>query len=336
MKHLSKLTALALTGILLLSLTACGNTGSQTPAQTSPDTPSDNDPGTYTVGICQLVQHSAHDEATRGFMDALNEALPNQVTFISQTASNDISACSGIVNQFISQEVDLILANATPALQIASAATAEIPILGTSVTDYAAALGLQDFDGTVGGNISGTSDLAPLDQQAAMIQEWFPEAKNVGLLYCSAEINSEYQVDAVKAQLETMGYTCQNFPFTDSNDLPSVLEGAVANCDLIYVPTDNTVAASGSIIDNLCRPAGVPVIGGEKGICSSCGVATLSITYYDLGAATGKMAAKILTGEADISEMPIEYAPYSSLYNPEICADLGLTPPDGYEAISAE
>ena len=315
MKRTSKLTALALTVILILSLAACGASGS-----------SQRKDG-YQVGICQLVQHSAHDEATRGFVDALNAALPGQVTFQSKTASNDINACSGIVNQYIAEDVDLILANATPALQIASAATTQIPILGTSITDYAAALGLKSFNGTVGGNVSGTSDLAPLDQQAAMLQEWFPDAKRVGLLYCSSEANSLYQVTSVGAALTDMGYSCKNYAFTDSNDLTLVLQDAVVNCDVIYVPTDNTVATNGSIIDNICRPAGVPVIGGEKGICASCAVATLTISYYDIGYVTGQMAARILTGEAKIADLPIAYADSTRMYNPEICGDLGLTPP---------
>ena len=325
MRRTSKLTALALSVILMLSLAACGSaSGGKT------------DDG-YTVGICQLVQHSAHDEATRGFVDALNAALPGQVTIQSQTASNDINACSGIVNQYIAEEVDLILANATPALQIASAATDKIPILGTSITDYAAALGLKAFNGTVGGNISGTSDLAPLDKQAAMVREWFPNAKSIGLLYCSSEANSQHQVDAVSAALKDMGYACKSYAFTDSNDLTLVLQDAVVNCDVIYVPTDNTVATNSSIIDNICRAEKVPVIGGEKGICSSCAVATLTISYYDIGYVTGEMAAKILTGEAEISEMPIAYAGYTSMYNPEICADLGLTPPsDAYIPIDAD
>ena len=311
-------------------LTACG--GSKT---AQPATPAVNSDGDYTVGICQLVQHVAHDDATQGFQDALNEALPNQVSFVSKVASNDISACSGIVNQFIAEDVDLILANATPALQIASAATAEIPILGTSVTEYGAALGIENFSGIVGGNISGTSDLAPLDAQAAMIAEWFPAAETIGMLYCSAEANSEYQVSVVSGELEAMGYTCKDYAFTDSNDLTLVLQGAVENCDVLFVPTDNTVAANSSIIDNICRPAGIPVIGGDEGICESCTVATLCIAYYDLGYATGKMAAQILSGESVISEMPIQYTDASSVYNAEICADLGLTPPSAvYEAIN--
>ena len=229
------------------------------------------------------------------------------------------------------------MANATPAVQAAAAATGEIPVLGTSVTEYGVAFGIKDFSGTVGGNVSGTSDLAPLDQQAAMIQEWCPEAKNVGLLFCSAEANSQYQVDTVQKYLEEMGYTCTQYPFSDSNDIAAVTTTAVAASDVIYVPTDNTVATNASIVDNICRPAGVPVFAGEQGICAGCGVATLSISYYDLGVATGEMAVKILTGEADISQMPIEYAPqFTKMYNADICEALGLTPPEGYTAIDAE
>ena len=333
---MKKLFALILAGIMCLSLVACG--GSDAPAEDSSGdaaTEETTDPAaeTYTVGICQLVQHVALDAATQGFMDALNEALPGQVEFDNQNASNDIPMCSTIINQFVASEVDLILANATPALQAASAATIDIPILGTSITEYGVALEIADFSGTVGGNVSGTSDLAPLDEQAAMLAEWFPDAKNVGLLYCSAEANSQYQVDVVKAELEALGYTATLYSFSDSNDLAAVTESAVAASDVIYVPTDNTVAANTGIIDNICQPAGVPVIAGEEGICSGCGVATLSISYYDLGVATGKMAAKILTGEADIAAMPIEYAPATPKYNPTICEALGLTAPEGYTAI---
>ena len=318
MKKMSKILALVLALVMVLSLTACGEKKADT----------------YSIGICQLVQHDALDAATQGFMDALKAELgEDKVTFDNQNASNDIPMCSTIVNQFVSNEVDLIMANATPALQAAAAATTEIPILGTSVTEYGVALDIADFSGTVGGNISGTSDLAPLDEQAAMIKEWFPDAKTVGLIYCSAEANSQYQVDVVKAELEKLGYTATLYSFSDSNDLAAVTENAVADSDVIYVPTDNTVAANTGIIDNICQPAGVPVIAGEEGICSGCGVATLSISYYDLGYTTGEMAAKILKGEADISEMAIEYAPVTKKYNPAICEALGLTAPEGYVAI---
>ena len=289
---------------------------------------------TYTGGICQLVTHDALDAATQGFMDALTEELGDAVTFDVQNAAGDSNTCSTIVNSFVAADVDLILANATAALQAAVAATADIPILGTSVTEYGVALDIDDFGGTVGGNVSGTSDLAPLDQQAAMLQTLFPDAKNVGLLYCSAEANSQYQVDTVKGYLEEMGYTCTLYPFADSNDAAAVTQTAADASDVIYVPTDNTVAANTGIVDNICQPAGVPVIAGEEGICKGCGVATLSISYYDLGVTTGKMAAKILTGEADISTMPIAYAEnFTPKFNTVIGEALGVAMPEGYTAI---
>ncbi len=290
----------------------------------------------YTVGICQLVQHEALDAATQGFKDVLSEELGDAVTFDEQNAQGDSNTCSTIINSFVSNGVDLILANATASLQAAVAGTNEIPILGTSITEYGVALELEDFDGTVGGNVSGTSDLAPLDEQAAMLHELFPDAKNVGLLYCSAEANSQYQVDTVKAELEELGYSCEYYAFSDSNDLSSVVTTASSECDVIYVPTDNTAASNTEIINNICQPAGIPIIAGEEGICAGCGVATLSISYYDIGRTTGEMAVKILTGESDISEMPIEYAPtFVKKYNPDICEALGIKIPEGYEAIEA-
>ena len=333
-----KLLALTLAALMVMSLAACGGSkeepAAETPAETEQTETQEPAAETYKVGICQLVQHEALDAATQGFIDALNEQLPGQVEIDNQNASNDIPMCSTIVNQFISADVDLIMCNATPALQAAAAATTTIPILGTSVTEYGVALGISNFDGTVGGNISGTSDLAPLDQQAAMIQELFPDAKTVGLIYCSAEANSQYQVDVVKAELEKLGYTATLYSFSDSNDLAAVTESAVAASDVIYVPTDNTVAANTGIIDNICRPAKVPVVAGEEGIVKGCGVATLSISYYDIGYKTGEMAAQVLTGEADISTMPIEYAPqFTKKYNAEICADLGLEIPSDYVAV---
>lgn len=307
--------------VMLLSMTACGGNAAA-------------DDGKYYIGICQLVTHDALDAATKGFQDAVIAKLgEDNVVFDLQNAAGDANTCASIANAFVAANVDLIMANATPALQAAQIATADIPILGTSVTEYSVALDLKDYTGTVGGNVSGTSDLAPLEEQAAMLLEWFPDAKNVGLLYCSAEPNSKYQVEAVKALLEDKGVTCKLFPFADSNDMPAVTNGACDFSDVIYVPTDNTVASSVDIIDGICRPAGVPIIAGEEGVCAGCGVATLSISYYDLGYKTGEMAAQILKGEADISTMKIEYAPATRKYNPEICKDLGLTAPEGYVAI---
>lgn len=291
----------------------------------------------YTVGVVQLAPHEALDQATKGFQDALKEALGDQVSIEVQYAANDSTTCATIANSFVSAGVDLIMANASSALQAAASATGTIPVLGTSVTEYGVALGIENFSGTVGTNVSGTSDLAPLDQQAAMIQEWCPQAKTVGLLFCSAEPNSQYQVDTVQGFLEELGYTCTQYAFSDSNDMAAVTQTAADNSDVIYVPTDNTVASNASIVDNICRPAQIPVFTGEKGPCGVCGVATLSIDYYDLGVATGQMAVKILKGEADIAQMPIAYAPqFTKMYNPTICEDLGLTPPEGYTAIEAK
>lgn len=336
-----KFLALGLTAALALSLTACGGgtaATSQAPAESAaPAESTATADKTYTVGICQLVQHAALDAATQGFKDALEKALPGQVKFLEGNASGDSANCGPIIDGFLSEGVDLILANATAPLQVAAAATAEVPILGTSVTDYATALEIKDWTGTVGGNVSGTSDLAPLDQQAAMLHELFPDAKNVGLLYCSAEANSAYQVEVITGYLTDMGYTCTNYAFTDSNDVSSVAQSACDGSDVIYIPTDNTAASNTEAIANVVIPAGVPVVAGEEGICTGCGVATLSISYYDLGVTTGEMAAKVLTGEADVSSMPVEFAPnVTKKYNAANAKALNITIPADYEAIEAK
>ena len=328
-----KLTALLLSAALCLSLAACGQKAE------TPETPDASEPSgdavTYTVGICQLVQHAALDAATQGFIDALNEALPGQVKIEEKNASGDPNNCSTIVNGFVSEGVDLIMANATAALTAAASATSDIPILGTSITAYGVALDIDDFSGTVGGNISGTSDLADLSAQADMIAEWFPDAQKVGLLFCSGEPNSRYQIEEVAKCLEAKGVETKEFAFTDTNDVSSVTQAACDWSDVIYVPTDNTAAANTEAIANVTVPSNTPVIAGEEGICTGCGVATLSISYYDLGVTTGKMAAKILTGEADISTMPIEYTTATPKYNTSMCETLGIEPKEGYTAIEA-
>ncbi|MEE1029078.1 MAG: ABC transporter substrate-binding protein [Agathobacter sp.] len=314
-----KIMAVLLAATMLTTLGACGA----------------SDDSTYKVGICQLVQHDALDAATKGFKDALIEELGEEnVKFDEQNAQGDSNTCATIINGFTNSGVDLILANATPALQAAAAGTDTIPILGTSITEYGVALDIDNFDGTVGKNISGTSDLAPLDGQADMIKELFPDKKSVGLLYCSAEANSQYQVDTVQTYLEKLGYTCKQYAFSDSNDLSAVATTAVDESEVIYVPTDNTVANNTELLNNIAMEKKVPVVAGEEGICKGCGVATLSISYYDLGTATGKMAAKILKGESKIEEMPIEYAPnFVKKYNKSICEQIGVEIPEGYEAI---
>ena len=346
---MKKAVSLMMAAAMTMGLAACGSTAStdtaastadSTAASSAEETTADDtaaaDGKVYNIGICQLVQHEALDAATQGFKDALTEKLgADNVKFDEQNASGDSANCATIVNGFVSSGVDLILANATAPLQAAAQATSDIPVLGTSVTDYATALDISDWTGTVGNNISGTSDLAPLDQQAAMIQEMFPDAKNVGLLYCSAEPNSVYQCDVIEGYLTEEGYTVARYAFTDTNDVTSVAQTAADNSDVIYIPTDNTAASNTEAIANVVIPAQTPVVAGEEGICKGCGVATLSISYYDLGYATGEMAAKILADGADISTMPVEFAPnVTKKYNAANCEALGITPPDDYEAIA--
>ena len=344
---MKKAVSLMMAAAMTMGLAACGSSASTDTAASTADAASTTeaaestadsaaaaDGKVYNVGICQLVQHEALDAATQGFKDALVEALgEGNVKFDEQNASGDSANCATIVNGFVSSNVDLILANATAPLQAAAQATADIPVLGTSVTDYATALDISDWTGTVGGNISGTSDLAPLDQQAAMIQELFPDAKTVGLLYCSAEPNSVYQCDVIEGYLTQEGYTVARYAFTDTNDVTSVAQTAADNSDVIYIPTDNTAANNTESIANILTAAGVPAVCGEASLCADCGVCTLSIDYYDLGVTTGKMAAKILKGEADISTMPIEYAPATPKYNAAMCETLGITPLEGYTCL---
>lgn len=360
-KVLSTLLAM---GLVLSVMTGCGsdNTAKETTAETvsenaadaaaetaAADTAADEsaDAGegaadgaasgdVYNIGICQLVQHEALDAATQGFKDAIVEKLgEDRVKFDEQNASGDSPTCATIVNQFVSADVDLILANATPALQAAAAATDTIPILGTSITDYATALEIDDWTGTTGQNISGTADLAPLSEQADMIKELFPDAKTVGILYCSAEANSVYQADTIQGFLETAGYTCKRYTFADSNDIASVVTTAVGECEVLYVPTDNTAASNTEIINNIALPAGIPIVAGEGGICNGCGVATLSISYYDIGYKAGEMAVEILENGGDVSTMKVaEASDVTKQYVASRCEELNITVPDGYEAIT--
>lgn len=341
MKKCSKLLSVLLALAMVFALASCGSGSSSSAPSNNSSAASDasgsssgSDGATYTVGICQLTQHEALDAATQGFKDALTEKLGDAVEFEEQNASGDSANCSTIIDGFLSDGVDLILANATAPLQAAAAATSDVPVLGTSVTDYATALEIDDWTGTVGTNISGTSDLAPLDQQADMLHEMFPDAQNVGLLYCSGEPNSVYQCTVIQDYLKDFGYNVEWYAFTDTNDVTSVAQTAADNSDVIYIPTDNTAASNTEAIANVVLPAGVPVIAGEEGIAKGCGVATLSISYYDLGYTTGEMAYEILANGADVSTMPVEFAPeVTAKYNAANCEALNITPPEGYVPI---
>lgn len=334
-----KVLSVLLAAMLLVSLAACGSTAAPEGSTTPSSTPSDEsaDDKVYTVGISQLIQHPALDAATQGFKDALTEKLGDKVKFEEHNASGDIPTAAVIANQLVSANVDLIMANATATLQAAQTATSTIPVLGTSVTDYATALDIADWTGKTGTNVSGTSDLAPLDQQAAVIQELFPLAKNVGILYCSGEPNSKYQSTIITGYLTEMGYSVKEYTFTDSNDLQTVTVAAAADSEVIYVPTDNTVASNTEIIKNVTVPAGVPVVAGEEGICSGTGIATLSISYYDLGYQTGLMAYEVLANKANPGEMEVQFAPATvKKYNAEIVEKLGIEIPADYEMIAID
>ncbi len=318
---MKKLVSLICILALALSLTACSGDGSA------------SGDGTYTVGICQLVQHPALDAATQGFKDALTEKLGDKVTFMEQNASGDSATCSVICNQFVGEEVDLIMANATPALLAAQSATGTIPILGTSVTDYASALEIDGWTGATGTNISGTSDRVPESEQAKVLNELFPDAVNVGIVYCSAEPNSKVQAEAFTEAASAMGYTLKEYTFADSNDVAQVVQTACDESDVLYIPTDNTAASNTELINNVALNAGVPIVCGEEGLCKGCGIATLSISYYNLGYKTGEMAYEILVNGANPGEMEIAYADFTKEYNPAICEALGITIPEGYVAI---
>ena len=329
---MKKLLSLLCVAAMIFALAACG--GSQAPAAEAPAEAPAAEAQVFNVGICQLVQHPALDMATQGFKDALTEKLGDSVSFNEQNASGDAATCAVICNQFVSDEVDLIMANATPALLAAASATNVIPILATSITDYGSALGIEGFTGATGSNISGTSDLAPLDGQAQMLAELFPDAKTVGIVYCSGEPNSKFQAETIAPMLTELGYTVSEYTFADSNDVANVTASACAECDVLYIPTDNTAASCTEAINNVALVEKTPIVVGEEGICKGCGVATLSISYYDIGYETGLMAAEILTEGADISTMEVRYAPqFTKEYNVSICETLGVTIPEDYVAI---
>ncbi|QFJ54734.1 ABC transporter substrate-binding protein [Pseudobutyrivibrio xylanivorans] len=342
---MKKLLSVIMASALALSLVACG-TDAAAKKEASNDsepaveeTATTDDSKTYNVGVIQLVQHPALDAATEGFQAALVDKLGSSVNITVENASGDNSTCATIANSFVSDNVDLIMANATPALQASGTATSTIPIVATSITDYATALGISvdDWSGATGVNVTGTSDLAPLDGQAEMLKELFPDAKEVGIIYCSGEDNSKFQAGKIKGYLEDYGYTVSEYTFSDSSDVATVVQSACGSSDVLYVPTDNVAASCAETINNVAVTAKVPIVAGEEGICKGCGIATLSISYYDIGYAAGLMAYEILANGADPATMDIQYAPeFTKEYNPTIAEQLGITLPDDYVAIEME
>lgn len=316
---MKKLLAVLLT-ILLLAGCAGGSEGSSEPSE---------EEKVFHVGILQLLPHEALDAATQGFKDALKEKLGDRVVFDEQNAAGEASNCSIIANQFVADDVDLIFANATPALQAASTATAEIPIVGTSVTSFKVALNMSSWNGTTGINVTGTSDLAPLDQQAAQVLEIQPEAKKVAIFFCSAEPNSVFQAEEIEKELAKLGLETQRFTFADSNDIASVAASASDWGDVVYIPTDNT-AASYASEEQFFKP----LVVGEAGICKKVGCVTVSIKYYDIGFRAGEMAFEILENGADPATMKVEeVSKTTKMWNPDICGKYYITVSDDYVSV---
>ncbi len=276
---------------------------------------------TFHVGVIQLVEHPALDAATKGFEEGLQAALEADgysVEFDYQNAQGEQANCATIATKFVNDKDDLIMANATPALQAVAAATGDIPVVGTSITDYKSA-GVINDNNAPGTNVTGASDLAPVDEQIALLQKLVPDAKQVGILYCSSEANSKFQVDLAEAALEAAGISYKEYTVADSNEIQSVVTNAIANSDCLYIPTDNTIADNMSIVKNAAWPAKLPVICGEENMCKNGGLATLSISYYDLGVTAGKQAYEILVNGKNPAEMPIEFVSegITNEYNPE-------------------
>ena len=322
---MKKILALALAFIMVMTMAAIA------PAAQADD-------ASYTIGICQLVQHPALDAATQGFRDALTEKLDDKVTFDEQNAQGDSATCSTIVTGFVANDYDLIMANATPALLAAVSATDTIPVLGTSVTDYFSALQLDATeDGATGMNVSGTSDGVPAQLYADCLMELVPEAKTVAIIYCSAEPNSVVQADQFVACMDAIGVATTINTFTDSNDIQAVVTAAIEGADAVYIPTDNTAASNMTIVSNICTPAGIPVICGEEGMCGAGGLATVSISYYDIGYVCGEMAYEILVNGADVSAMPIGYAANPvKKYNADVAEAIAFELPEEYEPIAVD
>ena len=279
----------------------------------------------FTVGVCQAMEHDSLDQATQGFIDALTEALEaaGKTVTIDRQVASDISLCSTVINTFTAKKVDLILANATPALVAAAEATSTIPVLGTSVTDYN-----DTFSGSIPANVSGTSDAVPFAEQAQMMIDTLSLAagEQVGVIYCSNESNSVVQYNAVKALFEAKGVVVKAYTFSDAaTELQGIVNAAAGECKAIYVPSDNTVAQNDSIVGSICNEKNVPVFTSYGGtIC----YASLAIDYYELGAATGKMAAEVLLGTKKVSDIEIATLTPSVVYNSELCAQLGIAVPE--------
>ena len=318
-----KILAAAAACLMVAGLTACGNNNS-TP------TPSNDGEKVFQIGIVQLVEHNALDEATRGFKEFLTEKLGDKVQFNVQNAQGEQTNCTTIVNQFVASKVDLIMANATNAVKAAREATSDIPVVGTSVTDYVAS-GLVASNEAPGANVTGASDMNPVSVQVQLMKTLCPDVKTVGIVINSGEENSAIQAEEAKAAFEAEGFTVKIYSVADTNEIQTVVTAACNEVDAFYEPTDNLIAANVPTMSNITTAAGNPVICGEGGMCDSGFLATYAISYYELGRAAGQQAYDILVNGADPATTPIFFFDVSQLtlvVNEQNAADLGITIPE--------
>ena len=334
-------TGLALT--LALSLTACmggasssvsGGSASSGGAESGDVSASaSNGDGVYTIGICQQMQHVSLDEATKGFEDALTELLGDQVEFDYQNAGGEQSNCTSIVSKFVTDDVDLIMANATTAVQCAKEATTQIPVVGTSVTDYVST-GIVDSAENPGSNVTGYSDLSDANNHVQLIQQLLPEAKTVAILYSTGEENSRILAENATAAFEAAGLTAESYTANDSNDISAVVTEACTQADVIYVPTDNLMAANMELVKNVALNQKVPVVSCFTADENDGALMSISISYYTMGRLAGEMAYEILVNGADPAAMPIGVMAVEDMditINQSVADELGITIPESMQ-----
>lgn len=324
-------------------LAGCGNQKTEEPKTDTAESETDDGQGEeeilvteesdgdmLKIGVVQLAEHVALDAAYEGFVEGLKEAGYEEgknITIDYKNAQGEQSNCVTIAEKFVNDDVDLILAIATPAAQAAASKTTEIPILITAVTDPEGS-GLVESNEAPGGNISGTSDLTPVDAQISLLHEILPEVKNVGILFCSSEDNSEIQADMAVEALEELGMTGEKYTFSTLDEIQAVVGSMKGKVDAIYSPTDNKVAEGMTTVSMIATEAGLPCIVGETGMVNNGGLATYGLDYFNLGKMTGAQAASIFKGEAETATMPIGYLNEEDCefaYNEEVADQLGLT-----------
>ncbi len=297
------------------------------------DKAADNAKAQYNIGVVQLVEHSALDAANKGFLDGLaSKGYKDNIKIDQQNAQADQSNLQNIAQRFVNNKVDLICAIATPAAQTVANATSTIPIVATAVTDYEEAK-LVETNAKPGTNVTGTTDMNPIEQQVDLILRLVPNAKTIGVIYCSSEVNSQKQVAIMKAYTESKGIGVLEATVSTVNDIQQAAQSLVGKVDAIYVPTDNIIASAAPTLASITIPAKLPVVPGEENVVREVGVATIGIDYYKLGFQTGEMAADILSGKAKPADMPIQVLKEMSIsINEEYAKAIGLEIPADIKA----